>query len=394
MKNLTIEQIQNGTPDQLKDWSLETYYSDENKARQESEKQRKFIIYIGRSVYSKLFGFTMKDFFTDAGKSLEAQLKTKLFVHHILQEDTPFNLSVGVDLGTALEATLFGMDYVITEVADPTYGATPLLDQLEDYQRLKTPDFYTSGWMPEAHRLYDQLNGLAGEDFHVYFPGWARGPWSMATILRGFNNIFEDYLDDPDQVGAMLKYLSQARIDFEKQRLAFLGLTPEDDSYRWTYCSYRYNHNSDIFEDEVDGNLFSAELNRELIIPAQKMLADFYGGPAYYHSCGDLGNFLEDIAALHIRKYQHISPATWKSYDRLNQLWAPEVIAQISLRSTDVMNIHSEEEMKQILTPLMTGLKGRKAEICADALFEGGWELIENVMRWRDVFRRLDEMLP
>ncbi len=394
MGNLTVEQICNGTLDQLKDWAIEAYESEENKARQNDKKQRKFIIYIGRSVYAKLFGFTMQDFFTDAKKSLEAQLRTKLFVYYILKEDTPFNLSVGIDLGTALEATLFGMDYIVTEAADPTYGAEPVFKQLEDYKRLEYPDFYTSGWMPEAHRLYEQLKELAEDPFQVYFPGWARGPWSMATILRGFNHIFEDYLDDPEEVGEMLKYLSQARIAFEKQRLKFLGLTPQDDSYRWTYCSYRYNHNSDIFEDEVDGSLFSAKLNRELIIPAQKMLADFYGGPAYYHSCGDLGNFLEDIASLHIRKYQHISPATWKSYDRLNQLWAPEVIAQISLKTTDVMNIHDTHEMEKVLTPLMTGLKGRRAEICADALFEGGWDLIENVTRWRDVFRRLDETLP
>lgn len=333
-KQPIIDRILSASLDELKDWALETFHSEENQRRIHNPNQKKFIIYIGRTVYAKLLDFTPQEFFTDAEKSFAAQLKEKLFIHHVLEEDTPFNLNVGVDLGTALEATLFGMDFVIPTTADPTYANGTFLQELEDYKKLEMPDFYKSGWMPEAHRLYNELQGLSGGAFDIYFPGWARGPWSMATILRGFNN---------------------------------------------------------IFEDEVDGNLFSAQMNREIIIPAQKKLSDYYHGISYYHSCGSLVSLYDDIATLNVRKYQHISPATFPAYEKIDRLLAPEVIAQISLKPTDVATMEDPAEIRRMLESKTGHLNGRKAEICADALFEGGWELIEKVMNWRNLFRELEQ---
>ena len=385
-----IERIKQADLEELIDWSLETYESDDNKKKINMTDRLKFIIYIGRTVYSELLGFTQREFFEQSDKSMAAQLREKLFAYYILEDDAPFNLNVGVDLGTALEATLFGMDYVYPGTADPTYQKEPLLNELDEYKKLTMPDFYQSGWMPEAHRLYEEIRELSKGRLDVYFPGWARGPWSMATILRGFNNTFEDYLDDEHGLADFLMYLADARICFEDQRLKFLGRTPEDKDYRWTYCSYRYNYNSDIFEDEVDGGLLSAAMNREIIIPAQKKLADYYGGSiSYYHSCGDLTNLFEDIATLNVMKYQHISPLSFAAYDKIDKLLSPHTVAQVSLNATDVISIDNEDVIEVKLREKMAPLNGRKTEICADALFAGGWDLIENAMVWRNVFRRL-----
>lgn len=393
-KQPLIDRINSASLEELMDWSLKTYESDENKARINNPAQRKFIIYIGRTVYGNLLNFTQKEFFEDAHKSVAAQLREKLFVHHVLEEDTPFNLNVGVDLGTALEATLFGLNYVYPGTADPTYENRVLLQQLSDYKKLAMPDFFKSGWMPEAHRLYNEIQDISKGRLDVYMPGWARGPWSMATILRGFTGVFEDYVDDEDELAKFLMFIANARIHFEKQRCKFLGIEPNNLDRRWTYCSYRLNYNSDIFEDEVDGALFSAALNRDIIIPAQKKLSDFYGGRiSYYHSCGDLTNFLSDIATLNVCRYQHVSPKTFESYALLDSLWNKDVIAQISLRTTDVIDISDTEKIRELLTYKMDHLNGRRAEICADAIFSGGWELIESVIRWRNTFRELNDKL-
>ena len=48
-------------------------------------------------------------------------------------------------------------------------------------------------------------------------------------------------------------------------------------------------------------------------------------------------------------------------------------------------------EIRRMLESKTGRLNGRKAEICADALFEGGWELIEKVMNWRNLFRELEQ---
>ena len=389
-KQSIIDRINSAGLEELIDWSLETYKSPENKKKMESTDPLKFIIYIGRTVYGDLLHFTQPEFFEEADKSLAAQLREKLFVHYVLEDDTPFNLNVGVDLGTALEATLFGMKYVYSGSADPTYENTPLLSELEDYKKLTYPDFYKSGWMPEAHRLYDELQKISKGRLDVYFPGWARGPWSMITILRGFNNSFMDYADDPEELADFSMFLADSRIQFEKDRLAFLGLDPAEKEYRWTYCSYRLNHNSDVFEDEVDGNLFSLSLFKDIIAPATQKVADFYGGSiSYYHSCGSLIPFTEEVTKFDVKNYMHISPLTFPGYEKFNQLLDKDCIAQISLKPTDVLSVTDENQIAKLLTEKMSRTGGRRAEICADALFAGGWDLVENTLRWRNVFRKL-----
>lgn len=341
---------------------------------------------IGRSVFAKAFGFRMVEYFIDPAVCLEAQLRIKLFNFHIMQDDTPFDLDVGLDYATALEPSMFGMESLFEEGKEPTYGSH-VIEEQEDLQNLTIPDFFTSGLMPRAHAMYRDIGSLAGGRLRVFFPGWARGPWSIATMLRGFTDLFMDCADDPEYVSTLMQFIVDSRISWERQRCDFLGIVPQDRDYRWKYVFYRNNYNSDMFEDEVDGNLFSPQMFHDLVVPYTKQLSAFYGGIGYYHSCGNLTDFLPDIATLGIRVMQHISG--WTDYARAAELMPSEVILQISLNTTDDVMLADEAHMRKRLLEIIANAEGRRIDICPDALYEGSWDTIGKVKRMIEIFREI-----
>ena len=384
----TQEEILGAPLPELLDMATETLESAENRERIENSRPVRLKFGIGRSVYAKAFGFKTMEYFNDPEKCLTVQLRWKLFNFHIMRDDTEFTPDVGQDLSTAYEPSLFGLDSLIEEGKEPTYGR-PIIHEPEDLKKLQIPDFHTSGLMPRTHATYKAIKELCGDRLHVFFPGWSRGPWSIATILRGFNELFLDCVDDPDFVKELMQFIVDSRLSWDKQRLDFLGIAPQDTEYRWMYCVYRRNWNSDLFEDEVDSSLFSPEMNRELVIPFQKQMSDFYGGAGYYHSCGNLTPFLKDIAGLNIKYIQHISG--WTDFRTAAEIMPPKVVLQCSLNATDDVLIASESHMRDRLQSFIDNATslGRVIDICPDALYEGGWDTIGKVKRMIEIFREI-----
>ncbi len=383
---LEKERILTADTEKLIALAIETEKSDENLRLKENGNPLKFKLGIGRTLFAKAFGFKTADYYEKPEVCLETQLRWKLYNFHVLRDDTPFDTRVGIDYATALEPSLFGISTVEGEGKEPSYGK-PVLMEPEDLDALALPDFFNGGIMPRVHRMYEALNKLADGRLSVFFPGWARGPCSIATMLRGFNELFIDSVDDPDFVHKLMDFIVRARIRFEEQRCAFLGIAPNDLSYRWKYVVYRENYSGDMFEDEVDGNLFSADFNREFIIPCTKRLADYYGGIPYYHSCGNLTHFLEDIAALPVTRMQHISG--WTSFDKAVEVVPRDVVLQYSLNPLSDVFAATPEHMERRLKELAEASRGRQVDICADAIYEGSWPELEKIEAFREVFRRV-----
>lgn len=371
---------------ELIDMAVQTMGSDRNAEVIANAAPIKLKFGLGRSVFAKAFGFRMAEYFVDPAVCLAAQLRIKLFNFHVMQDDTPFDLDVGLDYSTALEPSMFGMESLFEEGKEPTYGQH-VIEEQEDLENLSIPDFFTSGLMPRAHAMYRDIGSLARGLLRVFFPGWARGPWSIATMLRGFTDLFMDCADSPEYVARLMQFIVDSRISWERQRCEFLGIDPRDSDYRWKYVFYRNNYNSDMFEDEVDGNLFSPQMFHDLVVPYTRQLSDFYGGIGYYHSCGNLTDFLPDIATLGIRFMQHVSG--WTDYARAAELMPEGVILQISLNATDDVMLADEAHMHKRLQEIIANAAGRRIDICPDALYEGGWDTIGKVKRMIEVFREI-----
>ena len=149
----------------------------------------RIIVGLGRSVLSKVLGFDHQACFSDPAVCLESQLKWKLLWHNEIQDDTPLRPQISLDFGVGLEASLFGVEVVFQEGGDPWCGA-PVIQKPADLDRLEPPDFFKGGIMPRIHRMYEQVLDLSSGMLPVMFPGWARGVWSVACMIRGFTPAF------------------------------------------------------------------------------------------------------------------------------------------------------------------------------------------------------------
>jgi hypothetical protein len=383
---MVIEKIRAASLDELIEKAVEAHQSDTNRKRIGRPDKIRLIVGIGRPVFARVFGFDTARYFAEPEICLRAQLQWKLWQFYILKDDTPFDLSVGCDYATAFEPSFYGADPIFPQGSEPTYGR-PVIRRPADLSAIDPPDFFRSGLMPSAHAMYEGLKELSKGRLDVFFPGYARGPWSIATILRGFNDIFLDYTDRPSFLHQLLHFCTQTRIEWDRQRCRFLGISPKDRTLRWKYVVYRNNTASDLFEDEVDGNLFSPELYRECILPYHRHLSEYYGGIHYFHSCGNLTSFMKDIQSLPITGMQHISVGT--DFKKALETISPEISLQYSLDAWNDVMAATEEQMRGRISDLIECAGERRMDICADALYSGGEELLSKTERLCKIFREV-----
>jgi hypothetical protein len=237
MCKLIQDDILSANLDDLIDLAVETYYCKENQSKLDDQLIVQFKAGIGRTVFAKAFHFNTLDYFNNPEICLASQLRWKLWLFHVLHDDTPFDLWVGIDYATAYEPSLFGVDSIMAEGKEPTY-AKPIINRTDDLCKISRPDFYQSGLMPQAHAMYAALCALSRGKLKVFFPGFARGPWSMANILRGFTNLFLDSVDQPEFLHQLMQFCVDARLSWERQRCRFLGINPKDHSHMWKYIAY------------------------------------------------------------------------------------------------------------------------------------------------------------
>ncbi|OHE66582.1 MAG: hypothetical protein A2413_14520 [Treponema sp. RIFOXYC1_FULL_61_9] len=336
-----------------------------------------FHIGLGRSVWKDIVGFSLIEYFGKPEVALAAQLRWKLFWHDNIPDDTVIEPTLGLDFGVALEPSLFGVGSHFSGDTDPMY-AEPVIAGHADLARLKTPDFFSSGLMPKIHAMHKAMAELAGP-VPVRFPGWARGPWSVACMLRGFNELYMDLSDDPQFVKDLLAFIVESRISWETQRCSFLGTDPRDQGKDWQYVVYRKISSGDQFNDEVDGNLFSPATYADFIFPAEKSLRDFYGSLRYYHSCGNMTPLLPTLRGLK-PELMHISQATDVAV--ADSLFDQTTAFQCCMHPVDEVTAADEEKMRSAIRLRLDAMKTRKAEIWADALYQGGGDTLGKALDW------------
>jgi hypothetical protein len=78
----------------------------------------------------------------------------------------------------------------------------------------------------------------------------------------------------------ILDVVSDKMIEFSEKRAKFLGIEVEKIN---------------LHHDDVNCQNFSSQAYRNFVFPAEKRLNSFYGGFQYWHSCGNVENFIDDL---------------------------------------------------------------------------------------------------
>jgi hypothetical protein len=233
----------------------------------------------------QLFPQDLAQCYQDPVAYLRFHLQKRVAAFHRLPDDTPLDRIVPIYLGTPFESSLFGVPVHFFPDKDPIVDqqAAVVVRSPGDLSLLEAVDFYKSGMMPLAHRLYEGVQEIAGDAFTVVFPEWIRGPFGVALYARGYQDLLVDLVGDPVFADAVLERVTGARQAWFSARAQFLDEPVPPGS---------------LFNDEVDAGVIGPRHYRERILPFESALAQFHGRISYWHSCGNSAPMAWDIVRM------------------------------------------------------------------------------------------------
>jgi len=337
-----------------------------------------------RPYLAKFFGINLVEYFKKPRKRLEFQLKTKIFHHEMFLDDTIISKGISLDYGMYLEASLFGSHLIYTPDNDPWINEKePLIRNKKDLEKLKYPDFYRSGVMPEIHKMYKEYKELVKDRLLIDFPAWYRGPWSVAQHLRGCQNLLLDICDNPNFVNKLMDFITQCRIKYTIDRHQFLNVKIRKNA-PGLYVNGVEATISDLANDEVSSLTVSPEVYKKFIFPYEHILAEFYKGIHYYHSCGSLTPFLEKIKELPGLETLHVSP--WTNLKTVRNVMGKDFTLQYCLHARRDIFEANESQMKATLRKILEDNQGGKLQIVADSFGKGP---VVKIKKWLDIAREI-----
>lgn len=290
------------------------------------------VIDLQNSIWAKLLGFSLRDYYTDPEVFLENYLRIMIERFKMFDDDVFLSKTISIWGSTVYESSMFGMKYHMSDDNDPWLDHTVLINEPEDLKKIDMPDFYTSGLMPEMIRMYESVSEMAGEEFEVFFPQWIRSPFGICIYLRGFENFLVDMVLDPDFASSLLRFVTDARKAWYDGRAKYLNSKGEP---------------ADLFNDEVNCPSLSPDNYRELILPFERELCEYHGGLLYWHSCGDVTPLLEDISSLPTMEMMHVGP--WTSVDKAAQIFGEMAPLEICINpQKDVFDANQKEMFDKI----------------------------------------------
>ncbi len=330
--------------------------------------------------YHHAFGLDLRRFYLDPLTYLKGYLTACLSKFRWFQDDTYFLPEVPIWLGPSFEPNLFGQKVLYSEDMDPWIGHEPVLKARPDLDRMEPPDFRRSGLMPVVHRMYEEIGELVAGRLKVQFTDWLRGPFVLAFHLRGAGNILMDMMDDPAYVHRLLRFITDARKEWSRERAEFLGegIGP-----------------GDLYNDEVNVPLLSPTYYREFILPYEIELSEFYGHIGYWHSCGDTGPLAEVVRTIPHLGMVNISG--WTEFDQAANAYAELGIPlEANIHPLKHLQQATEDEMRSKVAHIARrrkdlGIKAMFVRVDSLELLHGVAEDIGMARRWLHVARQATE---
>lgn len=234
-------------------------------------------------LWAKVLNFNVKEFYTNPLTYLEKQLEMSLFRYQVFKDDSGLGRTVAIWLGVNFEGSLLGCPSVYQDHCDPLVDRSSIIvNDGESLRKLeaKEIDFRNSGILPLAHEFYGRIKEALPPNWKVIFPDWVIGPFGVGSYLRGYENILADLVLAPEFFVKILDVVSDKMIEFSRERAKFLGIRVEK---------------SNLHHDDVNGQNFSREAYSRFVFPAENKLSSFYGGFQYWHSCGNVESFIDDL---------------------------------------------------------------------------------------------------
>lgn len=352
----------------------EPYLAERWRGRSLRREHTPFTMAMDISGYAQVLGIDCLAYYGRPEVQLHEQLRYAIWEFENLKCHRYFENAAFISFGTVLEASFFGakINYLP--------GQAPWFDEKESrfkdksaLSRVRPFDFYRSGLCEKVHHFYETMKRLTeGYDIKVMFPVTLRSPFSIAIMLRGFEDLLVDMCEDreffDDLLGTITSYLK----DYAKARAAFLGKPPP-----------RFM----LFNDEVSTPTLSDRLYRERVLPFEVDLAEFAGGLRYWHSCGLTNEFYESVATIPGLQMMHIGP--WSDVAKAAAVFSGKDIAlEICLNSVADIYDATEDEMRAKLLSIKDACDGKvRYQVRADgfAIVNSIAVTLEKIRQWNRI---------
>ncbi len=333
-----------------------------------------FTIELDNSLWSRVLGFSLAEYYRDPDLFLEIQLRKRIFSFENFDDDAYYSDELFIWFGVITELSILGAPIQWFPHKEGWISGA-LLEDPAGLDRMEPPDFRAGGLMPRVHRYYERLSDLSRGRLRVMFPQWVRGPFCLAMHLRGVSEILVDMMILPDFFHRLMRFVTDSRLAWDRDRELFLG---------------EKSGPGKLYNDEIDCPTLSPELYRDMIFPYEKELGEAYGGISYWHSCGNTTAFQEQIARLPNLELYHCGP--WTDFGSALKTMNPATAVDLCLDpQRDVVEASPEEMRRRLEEILRTGGGGRYS-VRADAFMPTGPNhgiILEKIGLWNKEARRV-----
>ena len=238
------------------------------------------------TIFSYLFNYSLKDYYTDPEVYLEMYLRQRINQFKIFRDDACLRSEIPIWLGSYYEHSLFGIEslYSVRETPRPKFEVT--IKDRKDLEKFTNIDFKKAGQVPLAVKFFEDISKyIEGTDLKVTMPYYNRGPFGVLAIVMGFDRLFMKAYDDPDFVMDAMSLVNKVSIDYEN------WINDKYDSPLGPKA---------IYNDDVSCPIVSPDFYKRFIFPAEKELEEAYGSFSYWHSCGNCDDLLPILKNLKI----------------------------------------------------------------------------------------------
>jgi uroporphyrinogen-III decarboxylase len=274
-----------------------------------------------------------------------------IYRFEVFQDFTCIEKTIPIWLGPPFESTLLGSEAVYVSGESPWLDREPVIKDYDDLSNIQMPDFYKTGLMPLAHKMYHEISEMVDGKYTVVFPEWGRGPFGVAFHIRGFNNLLMDMIVNPKFVHQLMALINEARKEWVSDRAQFLG---------------RQVEKGNLYNDEVNCPTLSPNQYEEFVLPYEIELCNFHGGIVYWHSCGDITKLLESIRQIPQIDMLHIGP--WTSLLDSERVFGKDTALEKCLMPTEDVQMASPKEMEIKLQEIKNIFEGSHYTVRADGL--------------------------
>jgi hypothetical protein len=310
-----------------------------------------FIADLDREMWAQVLEMDVEEIYGDSLIYLEFELRKKLFAFENFDDDYPITKNVTIWHGVGFLQTLLGLDQEPAGNGhEPWVGKRHIVREKNDLAKIKVPDFYRSGLMPEIHRMYEEIRGVLEGDFDVVFPEWDFGCYGIALSLRGTENLSIDMIEDSEFVHELMKLIYHSKVRYSEERAKFLGAD----------ATPLYMPN-----DDVSIPVISPAAYEEYVFPYEVETSNYHGGIDYWHSCGRIDPILHFIKQIPRLKMIHVSYAN--DFEKSVRTIGGDNIIEFVLNPIDDVLKASPESMRKKLDVIKNMCQGLEYTVRADA---------------------------